>query len=42
MLKNYRWKGALLLAAGTVLGFGLDGGCAAAVLQRFLVSIAFD
>ena len=42
MLNKYWWKGALLLTAGTVLGFGLDGGCLQAVVQRLLVSVAFD
>jgi hypothetical protein len=42
MLKKFWWKGALLLATGTVLGLGLGGGCLSAVVQRILVAVAFD
>lgn len=33
-------KGALLVAAGTVLQLG--GGCYDAIVQRILVAVAFD
>ena len=42
MLNKYWRKGALLLAVGTVLQWGLGGGCLNAVVQRLLVSVAFD
>jgi hypothetical protein len=42
MLNRYWWKGALLLAAGTVFGLGLGGGCLSAVAQRILVAVSFD
>lgn len=42
MLNRYWWKGALLLAAGTVFGLGLGGGCLSAVVQRALVAVLFD
>ena len=40
-----RWvKTMVLFSGGTVfaLGLGLNGACGAAILQRFLVSLAFD
>jgi hypothetical protein len=42
MLKWSWWKGTLLVLGGTVFGLGLAGGCGGAVLQRLLVSLAFD
>ena len=38
--KNWWWKGALLIGAGTMLQ--LSGGCLSAVLQRAIVAISFD
>jgi len=44
-MRRKRWlKTMVLLSGGTVfaLGLGLNGGCGAAILQRFLVSLVFD
>ncbi len=40
MTKKLWWKGALLVAAGTM--FQLTGGCLEAVVQRILVAVNFD
>lgn len=41
MLNKYWWKGALLLAAGTLLAADL-GGCLPAVWDRILTAVMFD
>ncbi len=44
MSKRLLWlKGALLvLATGTALGLGYEGGCLATMAQRILVDVLFD
>lgn len=42
MLHRIWRKGAMLVAAGTVLALGLGDGCLSAVIQRILVAVNFD